>query len=276
MTNAGGISGRLTSTHDHVAAAFDLLAIDYDEVFGRNTIIERLRNEIYATIDFFVRPPARILDINCGTGTDGLHLATLGYDVVGADLSLRMIAEANRKAQAHTNARFVNALYEDLSPLGAARFDLVLSNFGGLNCTEDLGVVAGQVAAHLNPGGYFVAVIMPPFSLWETLAYAHRWQLRDAFRRLRPGGTETQFSGHRFTVHYFSRSRMRKAFADAFDIVEMYSLNVLSPPPHAWKIKAQYPRLTALLEKIDRALSHLPLFRAVGDHTVYVLRRRTQ
>lgn len=260
-------------THPDVATAFDSLAGAYDELFGHNAIIERLRQRIYSTIDFLVRPPAHILDINCGTGTDGLYLAKRGFSIVGLDLSTRMISEAARKAEDLPNLRFIEGSYEDLAHVGVKQFDLVLSNFGGLNCTSDLSAVGVQVAAKLKAGGYFVAVIMPSFSLWEMAAYAVRGRFKEALRRSMPNGTETQFYGNPFMVYYFTRREVIRALAPAFEIIESYSLNVVSPPPHAWKIASRFPTVTALLERFDDLVCRMPLFRSIGDHTVYVLRK---
>ncbi len=263
---------QVAQPHTDVASAFDSLAVQYDELFGNNEVIERLRQQVYSTIDFLVRPPAKILDINCGTGTDGLYLASKGFAVVGVDLSSRMIAEASRKSQGFPNARFVQASYENLLQVEGDQFDLVLSNFGGLNCTRNLSGVGAQVA--LKPGGYFVAVVMPSFSLWETVAFACRGKLEEALRRLNPNGTETQFYGNRFTVYYFSHRDVVRAFAPAFEVIESYALNVFSPPPHAWKLAARFPTLTAALERIDDMICHLPMFRSIGDHSVIVLRKK--
>ncbi|MGA3243569.1 MAG: class I SAM-dependent methyltransferase [Bacteroidota bacterium] len=262
--------------HPDVAKAFDSLARQYDELFGDNAIIERLRKKVYSTIDFLVRPPAEILDINCGTGTDGLYLADKGFTVVGVDLSASMIAEAAQKSREFPNARFMEGSYEDLNHVESNRFDLVLSNFGGLNCTRNLPRVGAQVAAKLKPGGYFIAVIMPSFSLWETIAYGYRGRIKEAFRRMKPDGTETQFYGNPFMVYYFSPREVVRAFDPDFEIIETYSLNVFSPPPHAWKIAARFPILTAISERIDDLISHLPLFRSIGDHNVIVLRKRVR
>lgn len=265
---------QLTYPDSEVAAAFDSLAGQYDELFGHNAIIERLRKKIYSTIDFLVRPPARILDINCGTGTDGLYLAEKGFSVVGIDLSPRMISEAANKSKGFHNIRFIQGSYENLQSMEASEFDLVLSNFGGLNCTSNLIGVGTQVAAKLKAGGCFVAVIMPSFSLWETVAYGYRGKMKEAFRRLNPRGTETQFHGNRFKVYYFSPREVSRALAPEFEVIESYALNVFSPPPHAWKIAARFPALTAMSEEIDDLIRHIPLFRSIGDHTVIVLRKK--
>ena len=260
--------------HTDVASAFDSLAGQYDAVFGHNAIIERLRHILYSTIDFYVRPPARILDINCGTGTDGIYLAQKGFSIVAVDLSSRMIAEADRKSQGLTNAQFLVASYENLGHIAANQFDLVLSNFGGLNCTLNLTRVGRQVADRLKPGGYFIAVVMPSFSLWETCSFAIRREFTKAFRRLKRTGRETQLNGISFMVYYYSPGQVARAFSAGFEVIETFSLNVFSPPPHAWKTAKRFPALTAGLEAIDDKLCRLPVLRSIGDHCVVVLRKR--
>lgn len=262
--------------HPDVAAAFNSLAGRYDALFGANAIIESLRRKIYSTIEQLVQPPANILDINCGTGTDALAIAELGYSAVGVDVSPRMISEAKAKSKNWLNVRFAVASYDNLGALEGDKFDLVLSNFGGLNCTPDLDVVGAHVAARLKPNGYFVAVIMPPLSLWETAAFAARGQFKEAFRRMQPGGTEARLNDIPFTVHYFSPRSAEKAFAEHFETQSLYGLNVVSPPPHAWKLQRRFPAVTATLEYIDDFLCRLPLVPYVGDHYVLVLRKKTR
>ncbi|MEX5635695.1 MULTISPECIES: class I SAM-dependent methyltransferase [Parafrankia] len=45
-------------------------------------------------------PPARVLDVGCGTGSMVLLLASFGYEVVGVDASAPMLTQARRKADA--------------------------------------------------------------------------------------------------------------------------------------------------------------------------------
>jgi len=257
-----------------VSAAFGSLARNYDVTFDPNVVITRLRKNLYGTISNLVHPPATILDINCGTGTDALYLSTKGYSTFGVDISEEMIAEALKKSAVNPNLQFARTSYDDMGALPENRFDLVLSNFGGLNCTSDLRTVGEHVAKRLKPEGYFVAVLMPSFSLWETYAYAARGQLKQAFRRLRRGGTQTEFNGKAFTVHYFNPQKAAQQFASHFFVREVYAWNVFTPPPHAWRVATTFPRLTAQLEKIDRMICHVPLFRSIGDHYVMVLEKR--
>jgi 2-polyprenyl-3-methyl-5-hydroxy-6-metoxy-1,4-benzoquinol methylase len=51
--------------------------------------------------DALPAPPARILDLGCGTGSLSVLLAELGHIVQGVDLSPRMLEQAAAKARSH-------------------------------------------------------------------------------------------------------------------------------------------------------------------------------
>lgn len=72
------------------------------------------------------RPPARVLDVGCGTGWTSLFLGRRGYEVTGVDISLDMLqaADALRRAEGLDNVRFVASDYEAL-PFDA-EFDAVI------------------------------------------------------------------------------------------------------------------------------------------------------
>jgi SAM-dependent methyltransferase len=61
-------------------------------------------------------PPARILDLGCGTGWTSLFLGRRGYHVTGVDISTDMLAaaEALRRDEGLNNVRFVAEDYEAL------------------------------------------------------------------------------------------------------------------------------------------------------------------
>jgi SAM-dependent methyltransferase len=261
--------------YEKVARAFGTLALDYDASFDPNAVIARLRLDLYETIAKLTLPPARILDINCGTGTDALALSARGYSVMGVDVTENMIIEARRKSAGNPRVSFVHASYDAMNLLPENEFDLVMSNFGGLNCANHLSEVGHHAATRLKPSGYFVAVVMPSFCLWETCAYALRGNLKMALRRLKRGGTPTEFSGRPFTVYYFNPRKAEQQFARDFVVRDVYAWNIFTPPPHAWKVARNYPILTSQMEKLDRWLCHLPFFRSIGDHYVMILQKRS-
>ena len=71
------------------------------------------------------RPPARVADLGCGTGTLSVLLADEGYVVDGVDFSAAMVELAVAKADGHAGTSFVvgDAAYP---PLDRGAYDVVL------------------------------------------------------------------------------------------------------------------------------------------------------
>src|SRR5580765_7266850 len=74
--------------------AFDRVARDYDGPLGNNEIVQLMRRELWREVSRRLPPPARLLDLGCGTGLDASHFAKRGYDVVAADWSPSMVDRA--------------------------------------------------------------------------------------------------------------------------------------------------------------------------------------
>jgi SAM-dependent methyltransferase len=95
-----------------------------------------------------------VLDLGCGTGRVGLHLARLGHEVLGLDSEPDLVATFNQRADAMPRAE---ARLGDARDLALGReFALVIAPmqlaqlFSG-PC-ERVGCLEG-IAAHLRPGG---------------------------------------------------------------------------------------------------------------------------
>ncbi|MTE16123.1 methyltransferase domain-containing protein [Nocardia sp. CT2-14] len=93
--------------------------------------------------------------LQCHIGTDTLSLARLGATMTGLDFSPASLTEARKLAEStSTPIDFVEAdLYDAVSALGAARFDLVYTGIGALCWLPDIRRWAETVAALLRPGG---------------------------------------------------------------------------------------------------------------------------
>ncbi|HJM89409.1 MAG TPA: class I SAM-dependent methyltransferase [Dehalococcoidia bacterium] len=107
----------------------------------------------------------RILDIACGTGTFLRRLVALGADVVGADFSANMLAQARRRAEeadSEVDLRVVDATDEaQLLALGEGAFDSIVCNNALMDMAE-IEPLMRAVPRLLRPGGRFVFSISHP------------------------------------------------------------------------------------------------------------------
>jgi trans-aconitate methyltransferase len=116
---------------------------------GRHAFVYEYGRELAALLD--PKPGERILDLGCGTGHLTRSIADAGADVVGVDASAEMIERARRE---HPGLTFVEA---DARAFALApAFDAIFSN-AVLHWIVPPEAVAARVAAHLRPGGRFVA-----------------------------------------------------------------------------------------------------------------------
>ena len=99
-----------------------------------------------------LRPPARIADLGCGSGTFTALLARAGYDCVGLDISAKLIEVGRRK---YPGIEFAEGDIEHL-PFPDASFDGVLLS-GVVHHFPDPSRCAGEVFRILRPQGRFVA-----------------------------------------------------------------------------------------------------------------------
>jgi ubiquinone/menaquinone biosynthesis C-methylase UbiE len=241
-------------------AAFDELAARYDELWTNTPVGRAQRNQVWRAIDPLFRPGDRVLDIGCGTGEDAAHLAARGVAVEGTDASPAMIAMARQRSFTATVLRA-----EQIADLKVV-YDGALSNFGVLNCVEDLPAFASDLAPRVRPGGALAVCTMGRFCAWETLYYAARLQFGKASRRISGTVYETPKFG---TVRYPTVQELRSAFAD-FELQRWSGIGLFVPPSYV----SLPARLVALLNALDRLFARLPLLRALADHRLLIFVRK--
>jgi len=255
----------------HAAAPFDVLADTYDEVFTRSLIGQAQRAQVWRVLAQAFSNGQRVLEINCGTGEDALFLARRGLSVLACDSSPRMISTArSRKATEAPGAKVEFRLLptEQLNQLPREQFDGAFSNFGGLNCVEDLRNVAAELAMLLKPGASLVLCLANRFCAWEMLWYGAQGNKEKAFRRVRRDGIEASLGSARVHVWYPAVSDLASTFAPWFRLKSHRGIGVCVPPSYLEHWAQQHTSLLRICEKLDRAIAAWITLRSLGDHVL--------
>lgn len=226
-----------------------------------------MRQQIYQHVEQLLRPSSDILELNAGTGIDALYFTALGHRVHATDISPGMVEQIGLKTHAvNDKITFQQLSFTDLDRIQERSFDFIFSNFGGLNCTDDLKKVTVHFPALLKPGGHVTFVIMPRVCPWEIAGLIKNG--RKALRRFHRGGTIAHLEGAYFKTYYHSLRSIRNSFDSRFRFIKSEGLAILSPSPHTNNFPQRYPRLDRMLTQLDHRLrNHFP-FNRWGDHII--------
>jgi SAM-dependent methyltransferase len=259
-----------------ISLAFDSIAERYDDIFTETLIGKAQRNVVWDSLLQLFSPTDSILELNCGTGEDGLFLARRGTSVFACDASPAMIAVAQGKKSREApeaKIQFRVLRSEDIHELTAqAPFDGAFSNFSGLNCVADVQPIAQSLGKLVRPGGRVLICLSSRFCAWETLWFLAQMNLSKAFRRF-SGRTIANVNGVSIPVWYPSIRVLRKAFSDCFHLRSFRAVGLFVPPSYAEPFIRRYERLILLFARLDRVLARLPFLRCIGDHVLLEFER---
>lgn len=260
----------MVNQFEAVNRAFSKQSFHYDREDDGNIVLKDMRAQVYNHVDRFINPNSFILELNAGTGIDALRFVRAGHRVHATDLSDGMIDQIKLKIQqADVTGKLScqQLSYDQLDKVDKKNFDYVFSNFGGLNCIQDLTLVTRHLPGILKRGAYVSWVIMPPVCAWELLGILKGHGTK-AFRRFRKDGVRSHLEGEHFTTYYHSLADARTAFGNSFKLIACEGLAALSPQPHRGDFPVRHPELYRNLRRLDSALrDHFP-FNRWADHII--------
>lgn len=231
----------------------DPSAYDREFTFSRIGMVQR--RMVWSYLDHMLHMPGmQVLELNCGTGTDAVHLARNGHRVLATDISEEMLRVAREKARQFGVEDRITHLrlgFDDIVDLTTPPVDLVLSNFGGFNCIDEehLRGSVGAIAHALKPGGRFIAVLMPDRCIAETVYHFFRGQWKEAFRRGRHDPVWAGLSGSGVVTWYHSPDQMKALFSPWFRVVNIRPIGLFVPPTH---LEHRFGHRRRLLERLAR------------------------
>ena len=261
-----------------LAAPFDAVAARYDETFTLSKIGQVQRSAVWHELAKAFRAGDRTLEIGCGTGVDACFLAKRGVKVVACDPSSQMIDMAARRVQQSGLQGFVyprQVSAENLASLWSSeKFDGAFSNFGALNCVNDLRKLAIDLAGLLKPGATAVLCWMGPHCLWEMIWYTAQGKRDRAFRRFRQEGILARIADEAFVhVRYPSVRSLVRAFAPEFRMKAVRGIGVAVPPSYLEPWARRHSQLLRVCEQFDSWMGSCPGIRSLGDHVLVRIER---
>ena len=161
-----------TNNEQLVATAFSRQSAIFDEIYSVNKIVQYKRGRVRDHLKEYILPGMLILELNSGTGEDALWLSRQGCKVHATDISpgMQEVLEEKIKLEDHKNISYELCSFNHLQNLQKrGPYDMIFSNFAGLNCTGELDKVLDSFSSLLKPGGVITLVLLPKFCLWEFL-----------------------------------------------------------------------------------------------------------
>jgi len=261
---------------------FDVLAETYDQNFVQSHTGQLQREKVWYYLEPFLKSrgrPLRILEINCGTGEDAIRLAQMGHEVVGTDASPSMIAVSTNKASnlRADNLQFVQCPFNEISShFSKPKFDLVFSNFAGINCANrfEIAQLAKDFGKLLRPDGHLFFVVLSRFCLWEFLYYSVKLKPGIAIRRWKKSNSFV-IEGHSMPVYYYSPAGFAKLFNPYFVHDSVYPVGLFLPPTY---MERSFEDRYSWLNKLNRweyGPGKHSMFSFLADHYCIILKKNS-
>ncbi len=260
------------------AAAFNQQSKLFDEQYSSNSIIEYKRERVRKHVQSSLAFNSNILELNSGTGEDAIWFAQQGHTVHATDISTGMQQVLKEKVAALNLEEKISTELISFTQLENLKqrvtYDMILSNFAGLNCTNELDKVLDSFSSLLKPGGIATLVILPKFCLWEFLLL-FKGKFKTAFRRFFSGsGVTAHIEGEYFKCWYYNPAYVIKHLQDRFDLLALEGLCTLVPPSYLEGFAEKYPKtFTTLKAKEEKWKNKWP-WKNIGDYYIISLRKK--
>lgn len=253
---------------------FDQVANTYDQTFTDTNIGRLLRNVVWRYIDKIIpfNNPLNILELNCGTGEDAIYFGSKGHQVLATDISEKMMDVARKKVVENGLENKVNIKKCDAREILDCElkpgYDLIFSNFGGLNCLpkEVLLQLSNDLHHLLKPNGRFIAVVMPRFCVWESLYFALKGRKKEIFRRNTNESILANVDGVSVETWYYSPNDFIEIFSNNFKKIKTKPVGFAIPPSYLEPFFVNKQCLLNFLNSCENLLGSIPVLSGCSDH----------
>lgn len=263
-----------------MSAPFDHIASAYDSYFTRSTIGQLQRRQVWSYLEEVI-PRLHgldILELNCGTGEDAVLFGNRGFNIIATDISEEMLKMTSEKVTHYSLQNKISSHYLDLNSFDGRtfdkKFDLVFSNFGGINCISPKAFqqLLNKLPSILAPGGRFIAVIMPKFCLWETFYFLLKLRPKRAFRRWTQNAVPVNLQGTNLNIWYYQPAQVRTWSAQNFRFMDARPVGAAVPPSYLEDFFSKRKSWLLKLDAVERSIGNISFLSGFADHFIIDLK----
>jgi 2-polyprenyl-3-methyl-5-hydroxy-6-metoxy-1,4-benzoquinol methylase len=258
-----------------MATSFDKAATNYDATFTHSVIGKLQRNWVYFHVSKKLNSVKKLLEINCGTGEDAIWLAQQNIEVTATDVSKKMIEIGKSKSNTN-NPNFIQVNINAIqSQFLNEKFDLIFSNFGGLNCLSKLELTSFFNASQnlLSDKGKLALVIMPKNTLWEQLYFLLKLDFKNAFRRKKEFAV-ANVDGEKVITYYYNPKDITTLSNTNFTLLEIKPIGFFVPPSYLESFFKNKPKLISFLNTLEQKITNQSWLSKYADHYLIVLEKK--
>ncbi len=259
-------------------ASFDALANTYDTDFTHSLIGSMQRKVVWKFTEeqLIGKKELSILEINCGTGEDAVWLAKKGHQVLATDISKDMVDIAEQKAnQQQLKVKTVVCSFSDLeNKLVGQKFDVIFSNFGGLNCANanELKQLNIDFSKLLKPNGKLIMVLLGKKCFLEKLYFLFRFDFKKMNRRKKEASA--YLSPDNFiSTWYFNYQEIRGLFTQ-FNLTKKKPIGLFIPPSYLEPLLQKNKLFLPIIKLLDKTFGNISFLANYGDHIFITLEKK--
>lgn len=256
-------------------ANFDKAAQSYDKTFTNSSIGKMQRSLVYYELQKQLKTVQTILEINCGTGKDAFWLAKQNYTVTATDISSKMIEIAKSKGE-YKNLNFmvadINSIHKTFEK---HHFNLLFSNFGGLNCLSyhELDSFFKNINLLLTEKGKLILVIMPKNTTWEQFYFLIKLQFSSIFRRKKEK-IIANVDGEKVITYYYNPKEIVNLAKQNFELIDLKPVGFFIPPSYLEPFFKNKKWLLHCLNKIESRIKNWSFLSKYADHYIITLEKK--
>jgi ubiquinone/menaquinone biosynthesis C-methylase UbiE len=259
-----------------MALPFDHIASPYNSMFSRSAIGQLQRKKVWGYVENII-PQLKgfeMLELNQGTGEDAALFGEQGFNMIATDIGAEMMKVTAKKSNQFSMQHTISSHYVDLDTFNETlfdkKFDLVFSNFGGINAInpESVKKLLAKLPHILKPGGRFIGVVMPKFCAWETIFFLLRLQMKKAFRRFTSKEVITTEQGGDLRTWFYTPRQITKWSKEKFNLVRCSPVGVALPPVYLERFFKLRKKWLLNLNDLEKKFGQSSLFSGMSDNFI--------